>query len=297
MKEILEKWGKEVIIICPSEIPHDLLFIPGAESIQKVEFDTYDFSPCDLFIVMDTSGWELVFSSKNFTPPKIPVIVIDNHETNISFGDVNLIDLQTSSVAEMLYSIYHDWEVVVDQKVASCLMAGILGDTGSFQYEVHKDTFRIANELLDTGIDHKSIVFFLFNSKPLGQLQFWGEVISRMKVEPEGFVWAAIPYDVYQKYEHISGVRETAATTVIRKLEGTHFGFVLTEDSPGAITMSFRSRTDFDVAQLALQVGNGGGHPAASGAHLDGISFEKAVEKVVSLSKELAIKHGPPPQD
>jgi len=296
MNEVLERMGKDVSIISPSDIPKDLLFIPNSEIIKTVDFDTFDFSQYDLLIMMDTSSWDRVFSSKNFTVPPIPVVVIDNHETNTNFGNLNLLDFDTSSVCEMLFTIFSDWGEHVDPKIATCLMAGILGDTGSFQYEVYKDTLRIANQLLDLGIDHKSIVFYLFNSKPLGQIQFWGEVINRLKVETEGFAWAGIPFDIYQKYEHISGVRETAATMLIRKIEGTHFGFVLTEDAPGTITISFRGRTDFDVADLAKELG-GGGHSAASGAHIEGVSFEDVVNKVVDVSKEKVLQHGPPPKD
>jgi len=287
LAHVIKSMGKEVSIICPNKIPRDLLFLTGADLVEEVVFDEYNYSEFDLFILCDTSSWQMVMNSPNASLPSIPVIVIDNHETNEGFGDINLLDFKTSSVAEVLYNIFQDWNISITMPLANNLLAGMIGDTGSFQYEIYKDTFRIANDLLDHGADIAQINTNLFNTKPLLLIEFWGVVIDHLKVDNKGngFAWSAIPYSQYEKYKHLKGGKESSATMFLRKVENTEFGFVMTEDEPQNFSISFRARTDFNVADIALMLG-GGGHPGAAGARIEGKTFDEAVSLVLELCRK-----------
>lgn len=290
LKHVLTKMGKDVTIICPDDVPEDLFFMEGASDIKKVEFEKFPFSDFDLFIVCDTSIWTRLFISKNFERPTIPVIVIDNHVSNEGYGDLNLLDFKTSSVCEMLYFIYEDWKVEMNQTLATYLLAGMIGDTGCFQYEVHPNTFHVAGKLIENGAELKTINYHLFNSKPLSLIKFWGVAISKLTVDPAGFVYVAIPYEEYKEYTHINGTRESAAALILAKIKETKFGFLLTEEAPNSCSVSFRSRTDANVSEIAKGLG-GGGHPAASGVWFQNKSFEDSLNTTLeacraALSKE-----------
>lgn len=285
LAQVLRGMGREVTIICPSKIPRDLLFLSGADTVQEVVFDDYDYSQFDLFILCDTSSWHMVMNSTHAKRPSVPIIVIDNHETNEGYGDINLLDFETSSAAEILYKVFLDWNVPITASLSNSLLAGIIGDTGSFQYEIYKDTFKIANDLLDHGADIAQINTNLFDTKPLLLIEFWGVVIDHLKVDDTGFAWSAIPYAKYEKYKHLKGTKESAATLFTRKVENTEFGFVMTEDEPQTFSISFRTRTNHNVADIALQLG-GGGHPGAAGARIEGKTFEEAVSLVLELCRK-----------
>lgn len=285
LAEVISAKGCEVLVISPSEIADNYNFLEGASGIKEVSFDKFDFSKYDLFFVLDTSSWDRVFSSESYKKPDVKTIVIDNHKTNKKFGDVNLIDLKTSSVCEILYKIYEDWEIDVSSSLANCLLTGIVGDTGSFQFEVYEDTFDISNKLLKLGADISQIVHNLYNSEPLEMMYFWGEALRRLTFDASGFVWCALPYSVYRDFLGLPGTRDSAATLFVKRVAGTKFGFIMTEDDPGIFTISFRAREDFDVSAIALKLG-GGGHRAASGARIEGLSFEAARDKLVSLCRD-----------
>ena len=106
MAEILRNMGKEIEIICPSNIPEDLFFLEGSKDIKKVDFKTFDFSAFDLFIVMDSSTYGMVANSKEIDKPNTKIIVIDHHHTNEGFGSINLIDSKITSTSELLYKIF-----------------------------------------------------------------------------------------------------------------------------------------------------------------------------------------------
>lgn len=284
LAKVLTEMGKNVTILCPDTIPADLQFIEGAEKIITKAFEEVDFTQFDLLIMCDTSTWKRVFISTQFTPPTIPVVVIDNHVTNEKYGTVNLIDFETSAVSQMIYYILSDWGKTITPSIANALMAGIVGDTGSFQYEIHQDTFAVAHALKDLGADMKQINLHLFDTKPLGLIKFWGKTIDKLTVE-SNFAYAAFPLSEYSEYVHISGTRESAVGLIIRKVENTDFGFILTEEAPNTCSISFRSRTGTDVAQMAQELG-GGGHKGASGVYMQGVPFSEALEKTLTVCRK-----------
>lgn len=281
----LTSLGKEVAILSPSEVPAHLDFILDGIPVVITDPDKYDFSRHDLFISPDTSTLTRFFSSPHIQRPDTPLIVIDNHETNHGFGDINLLDYKTSSAAEMIYFLFEDWGVTINLQMANALLSGIIGDTGSFQFEVYEKTLSIAQKLIELGASLTEINLHLFNTVSLDLIKFWGVVIDNIKIDEGGVAWAAIPGQVFANYLHLKGSRETAVTMILRKIEKTKVCFVLTEDSENTHSVSFRARTNVDVAKIAEKLG-GGGHPGAAGARLEGISFTDAVTKVVDLCKE-----------
>jgi len=60
LSKVIESMGKEVLIICPSEVPVDLKFLPGSEKIKRVDFASFNFSNYGLFIAIDSSDYSMV---------------------------------------------------------------------------------------------------------------------------------------------------------------------------------------------------------------------------------------------
>lgn len=276
--------GKQTKIICPDEVPDFLQFIEGANTVEKQRFEDFDFSEWDLYIMCDTSGWKRLFMDTNFTPPTLPLIVIDNHTSNKGFGSINLLDYETSSVCEMLFNVLQDWNIEITKSMATSLLAGMLGDTGSFQFEVYKNTFSIADKLMNLGADRELAAYNLFNNLPLDLIKFWGLVISKLTVDPKGFAYVALTEAEYAPYLHIYGTRETAAQLIISKVGGTNFGFIMTEDTANNSSVSFRSRGGVDTSKIAVALG-GGGHPGASGAWIRNTPFDEALQKILDLCR------------
>ncbi|HCC09048.1 TPA: phosphoesterase, partial [Candidatus Woesebacteria bacterium] len=71
---------------------------------------------------------------------------------------------------------------------------------------------------------------------------------------------------------------------------GTEFGIIMIETSENILSVSFRSRTGFDVSKVANEVG-GGGHKAAAGARIEGLPFQEAVNKVLTVARKYVQKN------
>ncbi|MCX6705306.1 MAG: bifunctional oligoribonuclease/PAP phosphatase NrnA, partial [Candidatus Woesebacteria bacterium] len=263
LSAVLKKFGKDVIIICPSDIPADLSFLNGADSIWRVNFSTFDFSGYDLFFVIDSSTYAMVTGLKDNDKPSINTIVIDHHISNEKFGKINLVDPNRTSTGELLYKVFEDWGVKIDKVIAECLLTGIIGDTGSFQYQnVGEGTLRIAASLMDAGADKDKIIYNIYRNIDFKEVKMWGKFIESMKIE-DTFVWSAISLSTYKDFGEYPYAKEDVANLFFPIVKGTDFGIVMVETSEEVLSVSFRSRSGFDVSKIAQEVG-GGGHKAAA---------------------------------
>jgi len=120
-------------------------------------------------------------------------------------------------------------------------------------------------------------------------LKFWGEVLRKMKIDKVSrFVWAAIPYEEYRKFNKPEDGKSLAASMFFRSVKDTDFGLIMIEERKRKLSLSFRARKKgVDVSKLAEKLG-GGGHRRAGGAVVKGLDFEKAVEKVLRTAREFA---------
>lgn len=288
--QIIRQLGKEVKIIGPDKISPDLEFLPFSSEIEVVDFTKFNFKDYNLFILLDSGSYNLVTGSKEISLPKISSIVIDHHKTNSGFGDINLIKSEISSTAEVLYNLFEDWGIEINQDLANCLLTGIIGDTGIFQFSnTTQKTFEIAAKLMKLGADKNKIVFNVYQSIPLDQIKIWGEILQTMVLDKEhSFIYSAISYEVYEKFGKPQGAKETAASMFGQIIKDTDFGMVMVEERKGTLYISFRSRTGFDVSKIAAELG-GGGHIAAAGARIDG-PFKETVEKVLETARKYVKK-------
>lgn len=292
LSKVLEVMGKEVTIICPSEIPIDLRFLPGSEKIKKIDYANFNFKDYDLFLAIDSSSYSMVTGSKESKKPEdISIIVIDHHFSNEGFGKINLIDSKVTSVGELLFKVFEDWNIIIDADTANCLLTGVIGDTGCFMYQnVGEETLKIAARLIGLGADKDKIIYNIYRNINFLELKVWGKIIENMQIDSENrFVWSIIPISIYKEFIGTENIKEDAANLFFPIVKDTDFGMIMEERENGELSVSFRSRSDFDVSEIAKEVG-GGGHKAAAGAKIEGLSFEEAVEKVLAAARKYARK-------
>lgn len=291
MKAVLEGMGKKVIIVSPTKLDRNVDYLEGFEEIVESSFDDIDFSDFDLFIALDSSNWDQVIGDSN-NKPKIPIIVIDHHVLNTKYGQINLVDSKASSVGEMLYLIFEDWNIKISKETATALIASLVGDTGSFRYSnASSKTFRVAQKLMNLGADKDRAVLRIYQNHSENLIKLTSVALKNLKVEKEyKLAWIAIKYDDYEKFGKPDAIKELLASTFMQSISGTGIGIIMLEFEPNKLLASFRSRGDtVDVSKIAAELG-GGGHKSASGAGFD-LPFEEAVEKVLEVARRHAKKN------
>jgi phosphoesterase RecJ-like protein len=216
-------------------------------------------------------------------------VMIDHHPEPEPFADIMISDVSNSSTCQLIYECIQgmDFAHAVNQDVARSLYLGIMTDTGSFRFpSVNAKTHQILSELIHTGIRHWQIHQDVFDNNRIDQLQLRGFAISEKLVLlnnqnkscPVGYI--SLSRTELDRFNYKAGDTE-GLVNVILSLEGIKVGVLIQEKSDG-IKMSFRSKDEILINELAKQHFNGGGHKYAAG----GISFdsmEVTISKLTSL--------------
>lgn len=277
---VLDKIGKKHKIIGCQKVNEHFLFLKGAEEIETIDYTTFDFNDYDLFIIPDTGSYDRVTGNKNIPLPKsLEYVVIDHHRTNNFDRDLKILDERASATAEMLYCMFDDWGIDMAPDLATILLTGILGDTVFLRYsEDSKKTLSVVASLVEKGADKDFISENFYERYEFETIKLLGVFLENMKRE-KNFIWSAIPYETFEKYGKPDGVREMAADLFFRGIKGTDFGVAILEYAKGEMSLSFRSKKNADVSQVAKLFG-GGGHKNAAGATVKG-EFKESVNKIL----------------
>lgn len=247
-------------------------FLPN---IEKITNDPKVFSEQFETIIVLDSG-DLVYAGiadyidrKSSQRPLI--INIDHHHTNRLYGDLNLVDASASSTAEILFHFFDDLRIFIDKEMATCLLTGILMDTGAFSNPATTTSSLYgASKLLIEGADLKQIVAKAMKNKELKTLKLWGKAFSRLKKNKEtGFTTTIITQQDMKECQTDEDAAEGVAN-FLNNLSDTKAVMVLMELADNRVKGSLRTTDDLmDVAKIATMFG-GGGHKKAAGFTIKG---------------------------
>lgn len=266
MRLVLRRLKKKVSLISYSAFSPRFTALPGAEEIEIADFAKIDFHRFDLFLSLDTAQETKITRSSypQCFPSHFRIINIDHHVTNTRFGQINLVE-KKSSTSEILYQLFHYWQIKIDKKLAQLLLLGILTDTGCFQYsETTAETLQAAADLMKKGASLAEIVLLHYRSYDFKTLKYWGRILDNMQLDSSGqFVWSKVSQEEMEELGVTPAEIEGASSLFAPITLGTEFGIIM-NDEGNQVRVSLRSRADFDVSQIAVSFGGGGHQQAAS---------------------------------
>ncbi|WP_372712589.1 bifunctional oligoribonuclease/PAP phosphatase NrnA [Ilyobacter sp.] len=271
---------KVVRIVLEDNVPGNLKFLKGTEMIENIKNveSKYKF---DLVICLDSANKERIGSVERLIGEDSYIINIDHHTSNTEYGDINCIE-NISSTSEIIYKFIKKMDIEIDTVIGEAIYTGVVNDTGNFAHSnVTKDTFLLASDLLEKGVDNSKIVREFYNSKSMSTLRLMGKALEDMIYVPEKkLVHLFISQDTLKelgaKREESEGLVE-----LINSYEGSEVSLFMREDEKGKIKGSMRSKHDKDVNAIAKIFG-GGGHIKAAGFTSD-LSEKEIIEKVTAM--------------
>lgn len=193
------------------------------------------------------------------------LIVIDHHTSNTRFGSIDLVDPAAAASAVVAARLIEALGLPLNRDAAVCLYAGLVCDTGRFQYEsTGIEAFDLARRLLDFDVPVARLNRTLFEEHRLAYLRLVGEVLARAELVAEkGFIWAGISQRDLDR--HGVTIEETEGLIdFLRQAREAEVSCVLKEAADGSIRVSLRSLGAVDVSAVAALHG-GGGHRFAAG--------------------------------
>lgn len=242
-----------------------LMFLAGA---QEALFETPEDTVTDLFVSCDVSSVERFGVAGNLFPLAKKTFCIDHHISNPLFADINVVDADASSCAEVLYGLMDPGRI--DYETAVSLYTGIIHDSGVFQYNnTRGNTLRVAADLLDRGVPASKIIDESFRQRTMKQSQILGKALLESMLSMDGkVICGSVTLRDMRLYD-VTKKDLDAIVAELRLVAGVVAAVFIYETEPQVFKVSLRSNSDLDVSRVASAFG-GGGHVKAAGCSIAG---------------------------
>ena len=218
----------------------------------------------DVCVAVDCNEYERLQERAKLFDAGRTKICIDHHEHDTGFGDLYYIDPKAAATCELVFALLKDADVEFTRDIANALYMGIVTDTGSFRYSnTRSESYQMAKELFDIGVDHIEIMVNLYNNKDLKKVRCESKAVARAIIFADGK--GAISYmtsgDMGSLDAHPQHTDEIIDR--LRDIDGVEMAAYLEEREDG-IKVSMRSKTYSSVLEICQRNG-GGGHVKAAG--------------------------------
>ena len=275
MKLIVEKLEKTADVIIP-EYSRLFNFLPSAEAIMTdSEIKNYD-----LAISVDCATLKRMAKKEYFENAK-STIVIDHHGSNTMYGDLNYVNPASPACCEVIAGMLKYYEIDITKDIGTCLMTGIITDTGGFRHVgITPETFEFTADLIRLGVDVPDIYKRTLNTKTRANFELSKKVMDRMEILEDGKI--TFTY-MNKKDEEEVGAEpgdHEGLVAIGRDIEGVEVSiFIRRKENEEAYKISMRSGNKVNVSDICFLFG-GGGHPRAAGALIQG-NVEQVKEKLM----------------
>jgi phosphoesterase RecJ-like protein len=287
LHEVLGQLGKDSVMFLAAKefpLPVEYRFLPLEEVFHEPPADVVD----RVLVFLDCGNIDRM-PVEWLRRDGARVINIDHHHDNTRFGSLNLVDVEASCTAEIVYDLIRALGAEVTPEIASALYVGLVTDTGKFMYEnTDPRAHRLAAELIEAGVDVDNIYRRLYERVPIEKLRLVARALEKIERYEDGAL--AVTYIAAEDYA-VTGASEVLTEGIIdhvRALEGTAVAAVIRDKTDGgrsARKVSLRSTNGVvDVSAIAREYG-GGGHRRAAGFSTD-LSYPELVNFLSAKVKE-----------
>lgn len=276
LKEIILANYPEKKVYAVGEHDASLSFMAQPDQIAD---DVYENA---LVIVTDTANTERV-DDQRYTKGKM-VIKIDHHPNDDAYGDLLWVDTTASSCSEMIYELYEEGKGVADWKLsdaaARLLFAGIVGDTGRFQFpSTTSKTFKVAADLITYDFNRNEIFDGMYEMEQK-LLNLQGYIYQNFVMDEHGAAYVKLSKELLAQYETVPS-EASLLVGCLGSVKGICSWVVFIEEED---QIRVRLRSKGPIINTLAKEFNGGGHQLASGA--TAYSWEEA-DAVISRLQEI----------
>lgn len=295
LKKVLMHKGHDVVVVVPDPFPKFLQWMEGADDVLIFEWhkrkSTDALLNANVIFSLDYNRLERVGEvGLVIKDSKAKRVLIDHHLDPDKNFDVILSDTKASSTSELVFTLLHQMGMTdaIDQRVAACIYAGIMTDTGSFRFpSTSASTHRVVASLMELGLKPEIVHQAIFDTGHVGRLKLLGHILSNKFEYDEVKGVAIMNLSEAEKNEFNFAKGDTEGfVNYGLGIQGSKMSVFMSQEG-GLIKFSFRSKGDLDVNVFAAQHFQGGGHKNAAGGKFEGTledayqSLKNAIEKEI----------------
>ncbi len=276
-------------VLIPPPLPDMYTFLPGFNEIQ--EEPPHGIDP-HLVFFFDSGNLERSGSSVKLIASHATIVNVDHHPSNSRFGDINIIDPESSAVGQMVMRMLDHFGFPITPSIATNLYVALLTDTGGFRHEnTTPQALEDAAKLARLGADPGHIATLVYKMRPETTLKLNGLALATMRVEMEGrLAWAKVTRGMLREAGAVMAESEGIIDN-LNSIAGLELAILFKEVNADLTKISVRSRGGVDAAAMCAMFG-GGGHIRAAGAEIEK-PMDEAVKLVLATAKESIIAASP----
>ncbi len=278
MYNSLKTLGKQVDMIVP-EYSKTFEFLPSANQMKKeTGIEEYDLAiALDCADIKRLNGFAVYFEKAKVT------INIDHHGSNTMFADYNYVNPDAPACCQILITVLEFIGVNINVEIGTCLLTGIITDTGGFKYPgTSSETFEFTSELLSMGVNVSEVYRRVLEVKTKANFELTKMCIDRLEfLENEKVAFTYINKEDLEKVNANPGDHE-GLVNIGREVEGVEVSVFLREVENG-YKVSLRSNNYVNVSDVSLMFG-GGGHVRAAGCTINA-SLEEVKLRIMNEIK------------
>lgn len=275
---MLKDIGKTVDIVIP-EVPETFLFMNDINKVLTKSDKEYD-----LAIILDCANKARIGEiNQEFSRCK-QSIVIDHHMSNVPYGTLNHVEPNTPACCQVLYYLFKNWNIKITTQIGEALLSGMLTDTSGFRNnDTNRETFIMAAELADMGINVYKIYYLVLSKKTMAQYLLMKMTLDRLELLDNGKI--AFSYISEEDMANVGAKMgdHEGLVDLGRNIGGVEVSIFMRE-AKDCYRISLRSNGKVNVNTVAQKFG-GGGHKMAAGIKTTG-NFKETKENIINAIKE-----------
>lgn len=274
MYHALKAYGKNPDLVIP-EHPKVFECLPGINEI-KTETNIEHY---DLAISLDCASIKMLNGFAQYFENAKEKVCIDHHGTNTMFGDYNYVNPDAPACAQILLVILEYFGIEITKEIGTCILAGIITDTGGFKYQgVTAETFEFVAWLLNKGVNVSKVYHQVLQTKTKANFELHRIANNRIEFLADGKIAYTYITEEDEKNVHAESGDHEGIVEIGRDVEGVEVSIFIRQTERGC-KVSLRSNDYVNVSDACVVFG-GGGHPRAAGCIIQS-NMEQVKDKVI----------------
>ncbi|UCH09655.1 MAG: bifunctional oligoribonuclease/PAP phosphatase NrnA [Fidelibacterota bacterium] len=294
--EHLKDLGKECRILNGTNIPaiYGFLDPEGWIEVYRRKDDEEWLAGCELAIVFDLGDFRRLREvGEDLLRHSIALASIDHHPQS-GFEVVGgtlpyahlMLDYSAPSTGTLVWEYFSKYrQAPITRTMAEALYTALITDTGSFRYDnTNERAHHMAIDMLRAGIKPYLVHRRVYEERERAQVRLLGAITASLQYSDDGRIsWCALTQEMLKNAgatrKDVDGFSD-----FLRTIKGVEVAVLLTEVDTSQTKVSFRSKGNLAINDVANIMG-GGGHPFASGA-LVKEPWQQVIARILPLLEE-----------
>lgn len=197
---------------------------------------------------------------------KTTIINIDHQAANEEFGQINFVDLNAITTAEIIFYLLKNYKPeMISEDIATCLLAGIIQRTKNFKTaNLTPRVLLTTSELITLGARREEIITHLYRSRDMSSLKLWGKILNNLQTEKNNeLLWSKLDSRDFKETGATIDSLNDIIDELIATVPSAKIILIFCEEAPDKTTLLAYSLKNINVLEFIKEYGALGGIKAA----------------------------------